>query len=200
MRITAEERQRTGTFVPGAGRGCMRVQKNSRPGPERVAEQRLLWNLRHESAVVAAHPQDLTFEQTLTLIHRTLQRDYERHRVWLVVDSVLLIASAALMLIPGPNIVAYYFAFRVMGHWLSMRGAVQGLRGIAWTGRPCEPLTELREVASSRSGARKALHEMPRVWPAASCRRFGALPSATVGVREATLRHHVPDTTDTTTI
>jgi hypothetical protein len=115
---------------------------------ERIAEQRLLWNLRRESAVVAAHPQDLTFEQTLTLIRRMLQRDYERHRVWLVVDGLLLIASGVLWLVPGPNIVAYYFAFRVMGHWLSMRGASQGLHRIQWTGRPCEPLTDLRGVAS----------------------------------------------------
>ena len=71
------------------------------------------------------------------------------------------VLSAALMLLPGPNIVAYYFAFRVMGHWLSMRGAVQGLRGIAWTGRPCEPLTELREVASLHGAAReKRVHEI----------------------------------------
>jgi K+-H+ exchange-related protein len=159
----AEERQRTGTPSPtGAATWLTRVQDYIMAWvAERVAEQRLLWNLRHESAVVAAHPQDLTFEQTLTLIHRTLQRDYERHRVWLVVDSVLLIASAALMLLPGPNIVAYYFAFRVMGHWLSMRGAVQGLRGIAWTGRPCEPLTELREVASLHGAAREQrVHEI----------------------------------------
>ena len=50
---------------------------------ERIAEQRLLWNLRRESAVVAAYPQDLRFDQALALIRRTLQRDCTRHRVWL---------------------------------------------------------------------------------------------------------------------
>jgi hypothetical protein len=159
----AEERQRSGAPASTAAATWLtRGQEYIMAWvAERVAEQRLLWNLRHESAVVAAHPQDLTFEQTLTLIRRTLQRDYERHRVWLVVDSLLLIASAALALLPGPNIVAYYFAFRVMGHWLSMRGASHGLRGIAWTGRPCEPLTELREVASLQGAAREQrVHEI----------------------------------------
>jgi hypothetical protein len=122
---------------------------------ERVAEQRLLWNLRRESAVVAAYPQDLTFDHALTLIRRTLQRDYERHRVWLVVDGVLLVVSGVLALLPGPNIVAYYFAFRVMGHWLSMRGASHGLHRVEWTGRPCEPLTDLREAASLDGAARE---------------------------------------------
>ena len=72
--------------------------------------------------MVAAFPQDLCLDQTLTLIRQTLRRDFTGHRRWLVVDSVLLILSGVLMPIPGPNLVAYYFAFRVMGHWLSMRG------------------------------------------------------------------------------
>jgi hypothetical protein len=115
---------------------------------ERIAEQRLLWSLRRETEVVAAYPQDMTFDQAITLVRRTLQRDYERHRIWLVVDGLLALGSVALILLPGPNIVGYYFAFRFMGHWLSMRGALQGLRRVKWTGRPCEPLTELREVVT----------------------------------------------------
>ena len=153
----AEERQRSGAPPsPASSTWLTRFQEYVMAWvAERVAEQRLLWNLRRESAVVAAHPEDLTFEQTLTLIRRTLQRDYERHRVWLVIDTILLVASTPLMFLPGPNIAAYYFAFRVVGHWLSMRGASQGLRGITWTGRPCEPLTELREVASLDGAARE---------------------------------------------
>ena len=76
--------------------------------------------------------------------------------MWLVVDSLLLIVSGVLAILPGPNLVAYYFAFRVMGHWLSMRGASQGLHRVTWTGRPCEPLTELRELVSLDAGAREA--------------------------------------------
>ena len=123
---------------------------------ERIAEQRLLWNLRGESTASVAHPQDMAFEQVMTLVRRILQRDHDRHRLWLAVDAVLLIASAPIALVPGPNFVAYYFAFRVVGHWLSMRGAARGLRGIAWTGRPLGPLTELRDVSTLEPGVRDA--------------------------------------------
>ena len=102
---------------------------------QRIAEQRLLWNLRRQTSAVVAHPEDMTFDQVLRLIRRTLQRDYERHRVWLVVDAAGLIASGPLALVPGPNLLAYYFAFRVVGHWLSMRGAAQGLHRVSWSGR-----------------------------------------------------------------
>ena len=114
---------------------------------ERIAEQRLLWNLRRETHAVLAHPQDMTFEQVLELVRRRLQRDYDRHRRWLLLDGLLMILAAALTLVPGPNLVAYYFVFRVVGHWLSMRGARQGLDTVIFTGRPCPPLTELRGVA-----------------------------------------------------
>jgi hypothetical protein len=128
---------------------------------ERIAEQRLLWNLRRQTAAVAAYPQDMSFDQVLTLIRRVLQRDYERHRLWLVVDSIGLIASGAVMLVPGPNLLAYYFTFRVVGHWLSMRGAAQGLHHIQWSGRPCPPLSELREVAALEPRARgQRVHEI----------------------------------------
>jgi hypothetical protein len=114
---------------------------------ERIAEQRLLWNLRRESEALALHTDDMTFDQAQTLIHRMLQRDYDRHKVWLVVDALLFIGSGIFFFIPGPNLIAYYFGFRVVGHWLSMRGASQGLHRVAWSGRPCAPLTDLRRVA-----------------------------------------------------
>ena len=122
----------------------------------RISEQRLLWNLRRQTSVVAAHPEDMAFEQVLALIHRVLQRDYERHRVWLVVHTVGLVVSGPLALVPGPNVLAYYFAFRVVGHWLSMRGATQGLRRISWSSRPCPALTELRDVTMLEPPARDA--------------------------------------------
>jgi hypothetical protein len=75
---------------------------------ERLAEQRLLWNLRNQTAAVAVHPQDMTFEQVMTLITRKLQRDYERHRLWLIIDTVGMVVPP-LVVIPGPNVLLYYW-------------------------------------------------------------------------------------------
>ena len=123
---------------------------------QRIAEQRLLWTLRWQSEAVAVHPQHLTFDQAMRLITRELQRDHDRHRLWLVVYAVALIASAPLALVPGPNVLAYYFAFSVWGHWLSFLGARRGLRSVAWTGRICPPLDELTDAASLPPAARLA--------------------------------------------
>jgi hypothetical protein len=152
----AEERQRRP--VADSDRGIYRRLQDRAFGwvATRIAEQRLLWNLRRHTAAVAIYPQDMTCEDAMVVVRRTLQRDYERHRVWLVVDLFGLILSGPIALVPGPNVLAYYFAFRVVGHWLSMRGAVQGLRRVSWSGRSCPPLTELRDVFALESPARAA--------------------------------------------
>jgi hypothetical protein len=182
MLRAAEERHRGEAASPGTRSWFGDLSDSAlRWVAERIAEQRLLWNLRRQASAVAVHPPDLTFEQVLTLIKRTLQRDYDRHRVWLVIDAIGLVVSGLLALIPGPNVVAYYFAFRVVGHWLSMRGAVQGLRRVSWSGRPCPPLTELRDAVLMESGARDA-----RVHDIASRLR---LPHLTTFVERVVVRH-----------
>ena len=113
---------------------------------KRIAEQRLLWNLRKQEHVVAVHPGDATFDAVLPHIQQALQRDFERHRFWLVVDTIGLVISGLLAIVPGPNLLAYYFLFRVGGHFLSMRGASQGRRRVTWEGRSCELLTGLRDA------------------------------------------------------
>jgi len=128
---------------------------------ERIAEQRLLWNLRGQTSATAAHPADMTFEQVHTLIRDSLQRDYDRHRRWMYIDGVLFvvtfIALFPLVVIPGvANLPAVYFGFRAIGHFLSMRGTLNGLRNVSWSGRSCPPLGELRELALQEPDVREA--------------------------------------------
>ena len=160
----AEERERKGPSdddVPTSWVG--RLQDRAMAWvAERIAEQRLLWNLRGQAAATAAHPPDMTFDQVHVLIRDTLQRDYDRHYRWMFIDGLLfLVTFVALgplfILIPGvANLPALYFGFRAVGHFLSMRGSAHGLRRVAWSGRSCPPLGELRELAALDPRAREA--------------------------------------------
>ncbi len=80
----------------------------------------------------------------LAVARASLARDRDRHWFWLVIDSLLLALSLVLVLVPGPNLVGYYFAFRVVGHFLSWRGALHGLDAVQWELAPSEPLRDLR--------------------------------------------------------
>ncbi len=111
---------------------------------EKIAEQRLLWHLRSQHAVTAWFPDDLGEPEASSLVRQMLRADADRHSRWLLVDAVGLMASLVLIPIPGPNLVLYYFAFRVVGHYLSRRGARHGLKDVEWRMQASDALTDLR--------------------------------------------------------
>ena len=113
---------------------------------ESIAEQRLLWHLRKQVEACLHYPDDLEADQAVILLRTQLGQDFDKHRFWLVVDSLGLVGSGVLMLLPGPNVLAYYFAFRVVGHFLSLRGARNALNAVVWRHLPSAPLAELRRL------------------------------------------------------
>jgi hypothetical protein len=138
---------------------------------EKIAEQRLLWRLRGKSQVSAWIPCGLEPERALAIIRGNLAADFDRHRWWMVVDLLGGLLSAALMFIPGPNVIGYYFVFRIVGHFFSLRGARHGLTKVRWDLRPCGPLAELagidalpateRERRVEAVAAKLGLHRFP---------------------------------------
>lgn len=123
---------------------------------ETVAEQRLLWHLRRQTAATLTHPDDLSEEQAMEPLRASLRSDYDKHRRWVIIDGILFVASGALVLVPGPNVLAYYLGFRLVGHYLSMRGARQGLDAVQWTLAPSAALSELRQAITMTPEQRTA--------------------------------------------
>src|SRR6476646_10563696 len=121
---------------------------------EWIAEQRLLWQLRRQSAASLIYPDDVSEPHARQLLRRSLQRDWERHRFWLIIDSFGLVGSAALILLPGPNFIGYYFLLRTGGHYLSLRGARRGLVGVNWSVEASPALASLRGMVSDPPDAR----------------------------------------------
>src|SRR5690349_3315304 len=141
--VAAADRARTSP-APGTGWWTRLKTRGLVLIGDAIAAQRLLWALRQETSATLTFPADLGAAEADDRARRLLQRDADRHRRWLVVDGVLLIASGLLILLPGPNLIGYYFAFRVVGHYLSWRGARNGLDNVQWQCEPSEALADLR--------------------------------------------------------
>lgn len=122
---------------------------------ESIAEQRLLWHLRRQTRGRLFYPDDIEEAHAIRVVRSQLGRDFDKHRFWLIVDGCGFIASGLLMLVPGPNLVAYYFAFRLVGHYLSLRGARQGLDRIDWVHERSAPLSDLRHAIDLEDEARE---------------------------------------------
>ena len=173
MLAEAERERRRGSAARAGGSWLARVKARFwRWVAESIAEQRLLWTLRREDTACLFFPSDMAEADAALVLRRQLASDFDKHRFWLAIDSLLMVGSAALILVPGPNFLGYYFAFRVVGHFFSVRGARRGLSTVAWVHTPSPPLAELRKAIELDPVAR--LEHVERV---ASTLKLDHLPS-----------------------
>lgn len=122
---------------------------------ERAAEQRLLWHLRTATGAVLVVPPDVPSERAMALFRDGLKKDSDRHLRWFVVHLLGLIASLALVLVPGPNLLGYFLTFTTVGHMLSWRGAQQGLHRVTWTVEANPHMADVRAALAMASPARE---------------------------------------------
>jgi hypothetical protein len=128
---------------------------------EKIAEQRLLWRLRNESELMLHYPDDTTSDAAIVIARAELQREADRHMKWIIIDGLLFAASGVLFFVPGPNVVAYYFGFRLVGHYLSRKGAKHGLTEVQWNSCASPQLSRLRRVLALDPNEReREVHEV----------------------------------------
>ena len=161
MLADAEEDRRKrarGEETPVAATRLGRLQQRVlRTIAEHINEQRLLWHLRKHAHATLHHPDDVTAEQALQVMRTSLRKDGDRHVIWLVITTVLFIASGALAIVPGPNVLAYFLGFFVVARYLSWRGARHGLGTMIWHMTASPPLSELRGALQLSGEAREPL-------------------------------------------
>jgi hypothetical protein len=122
---------------------------------EKIAEQRLLWHLRGQASATAWFPDDLAEQDASVELKRILRSDADRHRRWLIIDLACLLVAIVFSIVPGPNLLGYYFAFRVVGHYLSLGGARNGLARVRWEMRGSSALSDLRAVINLEPAVRR---------------------------------------------
>lgn len=137
---------------------------------ERIAEQRTLWALIGRDQAHLRYPSTLRDSDARQTLQRVLAAARRRHGWWMVLDLLVFIASGVLAVIPGPNLIAYYAAFRVVGHLLSWRGARRAAR-VEWTYSADASLAELAALAAQPREARR-----PRVAAIAAQLHLPRLP------------------------
>jgi hypothetical protein len=93
------------------------------------------------------HPDDVPAGDALATARTLIAADYAKHRRWCIIDALIAaVTGPAFFFVPGPNVISWYFAFRAIGHFFALRGAQQGLAGVAWTTTPSRELTDLRRA------------------------------------------------------
>ncbi len=124
---------------------------------ERVAEQRLLWNLRTVREAVLHVPDDEDPVAAEKAFRQTLQRDKDRHLRRCALHTLGLILTVPVAVIPGPNLLGYLFTFTAVGHLLSFLGARRGNRDVSWTVQPDAALSALGRALAAQPPERHRL-------------------------------------------
>jgi hypothetical protein len=98
----------------------------------------MLARLRTARRIHLYHPASRSREEVEGLWRRYLNRRWWRHVFWLVVNAVIAPFSALLAILPGPNVIGYWFAYRAIHHLLIVWGIRRVHRGqvpIEWRPR-----------------------------------------------------------------
>jgi Mitochondrial K+-H+ exchange-related len=72
-----------------------------------------MWSARR---VDLYHPASRRGDEVLTIWKDYLRQQWRRHLVWLVVNAVIAPISVLLAILPGPNLIGYWFAYRAVHH------------------------------------------------------------------------------------
>lgn len=123
---------------------------------DRLAEQRGLGALRGRHALVVRFPSGLGAAQAELELRRGLARVARRHRWRSALYLALFVVSGALAIVPGPNVLAYYFAVALFGHLQAWRGAMHASTGVRWVLEGDQDLADLARLVDVPRDAREA--------------------------------------------
>jgi hypothetical protein len=87
-----------------------------------AADEAMLRALRHARAIEIEHPANVQPRAVRRAWRFYLAREQGRHLFWFITCMLILPVSVLLSLLPGPNVFGFWFAFRVGGHGLALRG------------------------------------------------------------------------------
>ena len=129
-----------------------------------ISQHRLLWHMRHVREGVLIHAGDVDAQRALSIARGRLQRQSDHHRFWMVVDGLATAVFGPLFFfVPGPNLISWYFAAKMAGHWLAFRGARRGVSGVEWSAQVRPELDEVREALALPADRRRPrLRELSR--------------------------------------
>lgn len=91
-------------------------------------DEPLLWGLRKAKGVVLHHPSGMSEERARDAWFLYLRDRKRHHGFWLVVDLILSGLSVLLMIVPGPNLIGYWFVYRAGCHALALIGVFRACR------------------------------------------------------------------------
>jgi len=115
----------------------------------------MLSQLRSATMIELHHPASRANDEVLAIWQDYVSRQRNRHLVWLTINGVVAPFTVLFAILPGPNIIGYWFLYRAVHHLLVVWGTVRIRRG----GVPTElHPTDALDMPVERDDAGKTTH------------------------------------------
>ncbi len=89
----------------------------------------MLSRLRSAKLIELHHPASRTGDEVLAIWQDYVSRQTNRHVAWLAINGVAAPFSVVFAILPGPNVIGYWFLYRAIHHLLVVWGMVRVRRG-----------------------------------------------------------------------
>lgn len=92
-------------------------------------DEPLLRGLRKTDSIVIHHPASWTRDEALAAWVAYVKARRTHHALWLLINAVIAPLTIVLAVLPGPNLVGYWFVYRLACHALAFLGIRKALNG-----------------------------------------------------------------------
>ncbi len=124
-------------------------------------DEPMLRALRWTPELSIVHPEHLSCEQVRRGWNTELRRQTRKHAVWLLANSLVSPITLFLALLPGPNLIGYWFVYRAGAHAMALVGVWRARRGVIPTTFRADPILD-QPLRTKRRIDRDALDALTR--------------------------------------
>jgi hypothetical protein len=150
-------------------------------------DETMLARLRSAHRIDLFHPATRPVSDVSAAWRQYLNYQWRRHLFWMSINGVIAPFSALFAILPGPNLIGYWFAYRAIHHLLVVWGIrrvwllriTTELHAAAALDRPLEPDEEGKARHAALAGAAAQLQEHVEWHDAARRARGARWPSVT---------------------
>lgn len=92
-------------------------------------DEPMLARLWSSPRLLIRHPASLSPGEPAAIWNHYLRGQFHRHLFWMTVNGIITPPSVILAVLPGPNLIGYWFAYRAAHHALASWGIARARRG-----------------------------------------------------------------------
>jgi hypothetical protein len=96
-------------------------------------DETMLAQFASTNEVVLHYPASLPIKSVQKAWRRYLKKRSRSHKFWTAVNVVAIPFGALFMILPGPNVIGFWFVYRAVYHYLAVRGVGRVRRGAVAT-------------------------------------------------------------------